>query len=304
MQQSKFNNLWEGLVAMATIVTVINFKGGVGKTTIAVETSAALARFYGKRTLLVDLDPQASATFYVLEQNKWMTWKNSRGSTYDLFEHQKSFPVRQAIVQDVVRGKMPVFGFDLLPSNPDLVDVDLRLADFMGYSILQHHLDQVSDEYDYIICDCPPNFNPVTKNALWASDAYIVPTIPDFLSTYGIGLLRRSVQKMCALQNTTGTFAGPVLGGIILTRVRNTNLHKHYLTQVHVDYPGNVFQQVISDSIAIAAAADERTPISALFPARNHALELQHQFQNLAGEFIARLYQLRSNKLQAASLSE
>jgi len=55
---------------MAIIVTVINFKGGVGKTTIAVETSAALARFYGKRTLLVDLDPQASATFYVLEQDK------------------------------------------------------------------------------------------------------------------------------------------------------------------------------------------------------------------------------------------
>src|SRR5579875_1209752 len=290
---------------MARIVTIINFKGGVGKTTTAVELSVSLTKYFGRRTLLVDLDPQASATFYVMEQERWKQWKDSNGTTYNVFEQSnRRFSIRNAIVPDVIQGKAPIFGFDLLPSHPDLVDVDLRLADFIGYNVLQHHLDQISDEYDYIICDCPPNFNPVTKNALWASDAYIVPTIPDFLSTYGIGLLRRSVQKMCALQNTTGTFAGPVLGGIILTRVRNTNLHKHYLTQVHVDYPGNVFQQVISDSIAIAAAADERTPISALFPARNHALELQHQFQNLAGEFIARLYQLRSNKLQAASLSE
>lgn len=233
-----------------------------------------------------------------------MTWKSSRGSTYDLFEQQKSFSVRQAIVQDVVRGTTPIFGFDLLPSNPDLVDIDLRLTDFMGYSILHHHLEQISDEYDYIICDCPPNFNPVTKNALWTSDAYIVPTIPDFLSTYGIGLLGRAVQKWVALQNVSGTFTGPALGGIILTRVRNTNLHKHYMTQVHMDYPGSVFQQIISDSIAIANAPHDRIPISAIYPAKNHTFDLQQQFQNLAGEFIARLYQLRSNKLQAASLSE
>jgi len=91
---------------MAKIVTVINFKGGVGKTTVAIEISASLARFYGKRTLLVDLDPQASATFYVMEQDQWMQWKSTRGSTYDLFEQQYgSFPIREAIVQDVLKGK-------------------------------------------------------------------------------------------------------------------------------------------------------------------------------------------------------
>ncbi len=64
---------------MAKIVTVINFKGGVGKTVISIETATALARFYGKRTLLVDLDPQASATFYVMEQQKWKNWKDENG---------------------------------------------------------------------------------------------------------------------------------------------------------------------------------------------------------------------------------
>jgi chromosome partitioning protein len=290
---------------MAKVVTIINFKGGVGKTTVAVELSTSLARFYGKRTLLIDLDPQASATFYVMEQEHWAKWRDTHGSTYDLFEQQHAhFSIRNAIVQDIVQGKAPVFEFDLLPSNPDLVDVDLRLADFIGYTVLQRHLDHVRDEYDYIICDCPPNFNPVTKNALWASDAYIVPTIPDFLSTYGIGLLHRSIHKLFSSTEHTTAFTGPILGGIILTRIKATNLHNYYCNQVRFDYPGQVFKQIISDSITIAGAADERTPISALNPARGHTVDLQKQFQSLAGEFINRIYHLCSQKIQEMSLTD
>ncbi len=294
---------------MAKIVTIINFKGGVGKTTISIELSTALARFYGKRTLLVDLDPQASATFYVMEQNRWVTWKGTNGSTADLFAQQhRHFPIHKAIVQDAIQDKAAVLGFDLLPSNPDLVDVDLRLADFMGYTVLQRALDQVHHEYDYIICDCPPNFNPVTKNALWASDAYVIPTLPDFLSTYGIALLQRSVQKLFAPTSHTAErrllqAPGPVLGGIVLTRVKATKLHSYYRDQVQFDYQGQVFKQIISDSIAIAAAADEHTPISALNPPKGSAVELQLQFQNLAGEFITRMYHLRSQYIPEMSLS-
>src|SRR5258708_5690917 len=161
---------------MTEIITILNFKGGVGKTTCSVEISAALAKRFGRRTLLVDLDPQASATFYVMEQDHWRSWKDLKGSTYDLFnQRERTFPIRNAIVHDVLQNKSSVFGFDLLPSNPDLVDVDLRLADFVGHTILQRYLDDVRDDYDYIICDCPPNFNPVTKNSLWASDSYVIP---------------------------------------------------------------------------------------------------------------------------------
>jgi chromosome partitioning protein len=296
--------LW--VVSMAKIVTIINFKGGVGKTTCSIEMGASLARFYGKRTLLVDLDPQASATFYVMEPERWKQWKNTNGSTFNLFEQRDQyFPIRQAIVQDVIRGHSTVFGFDLLPSNPDLIEVDLRLADFVGYTVLQHYFEEIGDEYDYIICDCPPNFNPVTKNALWASDAFVVPTIPDFLSTYGIGLLHRSVQKLFASTNRTSIFRGPVLGGILLTRVKsNTNLHKAYRQQVHFDYPGMVFKQSISDSIAIASAAYDRMPISALNSPKGHEIELQEQFRNIAGEFINRIHQLRSQKILEMSLLE
>lgn len=113
---------------MTQIVTIINFKGGVGKTTCAVETATALARHYGKRTLLVDLDPQASATFYVMEQIHWKQWRDSQGTVYHLFDQQNGhFPIRKAIVRDVLQEKSSVFGFDLLPSDPNLVDIELHL---------------------------------------------------------------------------------------------------------------------------------------------------------------------------------
>jgi chromosome partitioning protein len=274
----------------------------VGKTTVSIETATSLARFYGKRTLLVDLDPQASATFYVMGQKQWVEWKSENGSTYDVFDQRhRSFFMRRAIVKDVVKGNAPVIGLDLLPSNPDLVDVDLGLADFIGYNILRRHFDQIRNEYDYIICDCPPTFNPVTKNALWACDAYVVPTVPDFLSTYGIGLLQRCVDKLFASTNQAPAFTAPVLGGIILTRVKNTNLHSYYCKQVQFDYQEQVFRRTISDSIAIAAAADDRTPISALNPAKGNVIDLQQQFQSLAGEFISRIHHL-GRKVPAVSL--
>lgn len=282
---------------MAQIVTIINFKGGVGKTTTSVEVGASLAKHYGRRTLLVDLDPQASATFYVMKQEKWKVWQETRGTTYNLFDqHQHHVPIRNTIVKDVLDGPVPIFGFDLLPSHPDLVDVDLRLTDFIGYNLLQKQFDEIRDEYDYIICDCPPNFNPVTKNSLWASDAYVVPTIPDFLSTYGIALLRRSVNKLFTLATPSGQapLFGPVLGGIILTRIKtNVKLHEEYCKQVAADYPGHVFKHRISDSIRVAAAPDNGIPISVIPAPKNHDVDLQEQFKALAGEFISRIRHMK-----------
>ncbi len=280
---------------MAQVVSVINFKGGVGKTTTAVEIGSALAKHYGRKTLLVDLDPQASATFYVMEQKSWLTWKDSKGSTYDLFKNRDiSFSMRNAIVPDVLQGKAPVIGFDLLPSTPDLIDIDLGLTDFISYNILQRYLDQVRNDYDYIICDCPPNFNPVTKNSLWASDAYIIPTVPDFLSTYGIGLLQRSVNKLVNPNAQKQQLKVPALGGIVLTRIRtNVTLHAAYCEQVRHDYPGNVFKHVVSDSIIVANAPNNRVPVSVIPNPNKQEAHLQEQFKDLAGEFISRIHHIR-----------
>jgi cellulose biosynthesis protein BcsQ len=112
------------------------------------------------------------------------------------------------------------------------------------------------------------------------------------------------VPKLFASTNHTTAFTGPVLGGIILTRIKATNIHNYYCNQVRYDYPGQVFKQVISDSISIAGAADEHTPISALNPPKGHTVDLQQQFQSLAGEFINRIYHLRSQKIQEMSLMD
>ncbi len=280
---------------MARIITVISLKGGVGKTTTAIEIASSLAQHYGRRTLLVDLDPQASATFYVMEQSSWLKWKELKGSTYNLFEQRDiSFPIRKAIVSDVLCDKVPVVGFDLLPSTPDLIEIDLGLTDFVGYNILQRYLDQIRDDYDYIICDCPPNFNPVTKNSLWASDAYIIPTVPDFLSTYGIGLLQRSVNKLINPNGHNHQLKSPVLGGIILTRIKKrVSLHASYSEQIRHDYPGNVFKHTISDSIIVAEAPNNRLPVSVIQKPKDHEADLQEQFKALTGEFISRIHHIR-----------
>lgn len=278
---------------MARIVTIMNFKGGVGKTVSAIELSTALSRFHGKKTLLVDLDPQASATFSVMEQEKWKDWKSTRGTTYELFAEREHFQVQNAIVTDVISGKVVVPGFDLLPSNPDLVDVELSLADFIGYTTLQRAFQQVSAFYDYIICDCPPTFNPVTKNALWASNFYVIPTVPDFLSTYGISLMQRSIKKLFSTLPQNSTFSGPVLAGILLTRVKNTKLHDYYCQLVRYDYQGKVFKHAISDAIIVAEASDTHIPISALPAPKERAAFIQDQFRDLAGEFISRIQHIR-----------
>jgi chromosome partitioning protein len=288
---------------MAQIVTIINFKGGVGKTTCSVEIACSLAKHYGRRTLLVDLDPQASATFYVMQQEHWKKWKDVRGTTYDLFEQRnQAFSVRNAIIKDVISGSTLVSGFDLLPSTPDLIDVDLRLADFVGHTILQRYFDEIHAEYDYILCDCPPNFNPVTKNSLWASDAYIIPTVPDFLSTYGIGLLQRCVNKFFSSTSLPQTPV-PALGGIILTRIKTgTILHATHCEQVRADYPNNVFKHFISDSVKVAEAVDNHLPISAIPAPKGLVADIQNQFQDVAGEFISRIRHTSSHRKNSLPL--
>ena len=122
---------------MAKVVTIINFKGGVGKTTVSVELSTSLARFYGKRTLLVDLDPQASATFYVMEQSRWAEWKNTNGSTADLFEQPRRFSIHKAIVQDVLKERGPVFGFDVF-NHQDLASLQMLSGLTYGQPFAPH----------------------------------------------------------------------------------------------------------------------------------------------------------------------
>jgi chromosome partitioning protein len=315
-KQESSETLWANLKndRTAQFVSFINFKGGVGKSTTAVETAASLARHFGKRVLLIDLDPQTNSTFYLMDHSEWEQWTHTHGSLKTLFEaylsgKENQFDVSQVIKRDLLcHGGTPLApGFDLLPSHLALVQIDIQLAArsvigeavFSNQAIIRQALQKVQHQYDYIFFDCPPNFNLVTQNGLFASDGYVIPAIPDYLSTLGINLIQGEVTRFSdrirhALAMFGGTFTGPELKGIIFTRVRLrsrnplrfVDLHARRMQEVHRTNPRLVFENFISEAVRFAEAPERQLPVS-LSP-RPEDREARDEFLRLAEEFIER----------------
>lgn len=196
-----------------TVVSIINYKGGVGKTTVTANVATELA-WRGKKVLLIDLDPQASLTFSFLTVDEWasnyaddMTIKN----WYDSFIYRSqntklsNLIVRPPKINQIIEGELK-----LICSHIDLINIDLELAPMIGggsvmqtannfltiHSRLRDGIDEVKNDYDYVLIDCPPNFNVVTRTAIVTSDWILIPAIPDHLSTLGIDQLRRHITDL------------------------------------------------------------------------------------------------------------
>ena len=183
-------------IPQALIISVVNMKGGVGKTTVAVNLAAYLAREHGRKVLLADLDPQTNASLSLMSEKSWSAWAAEHGTMADIFDvggegkrakDDESHAFRDCIVHNVIP-EIP--GLDLIPSHLKLTFLDLDLAARPGRErILWRKLEKVSADYDVILCDCPPNLQTATQNALYASDYFLVPMQPDYLSSVGLGLL-------------------------------------------------------------------------------------------------------------------
>lgn len=216
---------------MGKVVSFINYKGGVGKTTVAVEIATALACHHQKKVLLIDLDPQTNATFYLMYYNEWEKWIKTRGSLQKLFEAAKDgrnldldsiiFPINQH------RPWAKKTRFDLMPSHLHLMHVDLELAttyglkDVRGITILRQALDDIRQQYEYIICDCPPNINFLTQNAIVASDSIVIVTKPDYLGFVGFNLLKNFIDGVTKrVKSQIEEFEGPAVKGVIFNMVR------------------------------------------------------------------------------------
>ncbi len=252
---------------MAHVISTINLKGGVGKTT----TTAALAEFlsaeFGKKVLVIDLDPQTNLTTILIGEKKWQN-QNADGRTLAtlytdalradgapaLFDLDATLQVNVSPVGDVTN-------VDLLPSSLDLIDVQDRLASMPTgrffsdnpTDLLRKAVRPILDNYDFVLVDCPPNLGIVTLNGLRISDGYVIPTIPDVLSTYGIPQIQKRVGQFAT---SIGEDIAEI--GIIVSKYRAAStVHQNTVDRLEKDpkLPA-VFDQVIPEGNDVAAAAE------------------------------------------------
>lgn len=252
---------------MAHVISTINLKGGVGKTTVTVGIAEMLVHEHHQNVLVIDLDPQTNATVMLVEEHRWRELDEEGATVAQLFADAleeepsaRSFSLEQALQQDV--GQVSeMTGLDLLPSSLRLIDVQDRLATmplgkYFTYSpsaILETAVKHTLDQYDFVLIDCPPNLGLITLNGLRISDSFIIPTIPDVLSTYGIPQILHRVADFAAELNEP---IEPL--GIVINKYRAASVvHGNTLDQLenNSDYP-DVFDTVIPEGNAIAAGAE------------------------------------------------
>jgi chromosome partitioning protein len=297
----------------SSIVSVINYKGGVGKTTITANLGAELAA-RGRKVLLVDLDPQASLTFSLVRVDEWedqlaagrtiMQWFESfvRGAAHPLQKYVVSPPAVNALVQ-------PNGGrLDLLASHLGLIEIDLDLAAGLGGARFQktsprfarvHRMladalaDPVFSGYDAILIDCAPNFNMVTRTAIVASDHLLVPARPDYLSTLGIDYLRARLSGLVEDYNAiTRTPINPEIVGVVYTMIQYAgsgilNSQRASMERMKgIEIPA--FRQTIRENKTAFTEAGDRSVPAVLAAESTAAVEnLRYELQQLTSEFIA-----------------
>lgn len=300
-----------------TVVSVINYKGGVGKTTVTANLGAELA-FRGQRVLLIDLDPQASLTFSFYRAAYWesdleaertiLQWYGSvlsPGPTESLRTFVVTPPDVNAVISANGNGRL-----DLLASHLGLVEVDLDFAYLLGGSRFQRGspnflpvhrslADALSTddfrEYDLILLDCAPNFTMVTRTGIVASDHILVPAKPDYLSTLGIDYLRRKLSELGSDYNKVAAGTAPTIDphilGIVFTMIQYGGPNpiiamRNYLRRpALMDVP--VFRQTIRENKTVYGPAGEKGIPAVLVPKGNE--NVQHELRELANEFLAKI---------------
>lgn len=251
---------------MTRIYTLVNQKGGVGKTTTAINIGAYLAKL-DQRVLIVDIDPQANAT------SSLGVDKNSVSiSTYD------------ALLSGDVPASAILFNerlqLSLLPSSPSLAGAEVELVEEDGREFrLRDALALFKDKYDYILIDCPPSLGLLTVNGLVAAkEGVLIPVQCEYLALEGLGQITQTIERI-----QSSLFPKLRVRGVILTMFDSrTNLSTDVVKEVNNHFPGQVFKSVVPRSIRLAEAPSYGLPISAYAPSSVGA----QAYESLAKELL------------------
>ena len=240
---------------VARVYTLVNQKGGVGKTTTAINLGAYMSHF-GLRVLVVDLDPQANATSCLgVDKN------TVKGGTYESLLGSAAAPF--ILLNERLK-------LALLPSSPALAGAEVELVEELAREMrLKKALEPLVDRYDYILVDCPPSLGLLTVNGLVAAqDGVLVPVQCEYLALEGLGQLTQTVQRV-----RSALFPNLKVRGVVLTMFDpRTNLSTDVVKEVNHHFPGQVFKAIIPRSVRLAEAPSYGLPILAYAPTSNGAL--------------------------------
>ncbi len=229
---------------MAKIIAISNQKGGVGKTTTAVNLAACLGAA-GKTVLLIDADPQGNATSGVAIDKSKIQF-----STYDIL-------VEGAKAEQCVL-KTPYANLNVLPSGISLAAAELEIADIPHReSLLKNAILPIKQYYDYIIIDCPPSLGLITANALTLADSFIVPIQCEYYALEGLSQLMSTVRRIKRQYNSS-----IALEGVLLTMYDGRlNLTQQVVQEVKKFFPGKVFKTVIPRGVRLSEAPSFGMPV-------------------------------------------
>ncbi len=252
---------------MGKVIAIANQKGGVGKTTTAINLGASLA-VLEYRTLIVDADPQANTT-----TGLGFDLRNIKTHLYSLIT--SSMQPQKAIL------KTPIEGLDLIPSHTDLVGAEVEFIDYENREkLLKRVIDEVRDDYDFILIDCSPSLGLMTVNALTAADSVIIPIQCEYFALEGLGKLLETIRIIQA-----GLNPDLHIEGILLTMYdKRLNLSRQVAEELKKHFGEIVFDTVIHRNTRLAEAPSHGKPVIFYDASSKGAKD----YLNLARELIQR----------------